>query len=54
MQQNWTYYLAFAIGAAILALFYRTRRRGGWRNLAVGLAILAVFGLLIFISVALN
>lgn len=54
MQQNWTYYLAFAVGAAILALFYRARRRRSGRNIAVIFAILVIVGVLLFIAVALN
>ena len=49
MQQNWTYFLAFAAGAAVLALFFRARRRdGGGRYIAVVSAIIAVIGLLLF------
>ncbi len=52
MQQNWTYYFALAAGVVILALFYRARRRGGGRNIAVVFAILAIVGLLFAIGAA--
>ena len=50
MPQNYKYYLAYAVGVAVLALFYRSRRRGVSRHVAVVCAILAVIGALLIVA----
>lgn len=49
MEYDWTYLVYLAVAVSLLALFMRTRRRGG-SQIAVVCAIVAVLGILLLIA----